>query len=72
MDNKDKRELYLNALQRGVEFTKKGGKSLKLTNKEIKDASCNDIFKKLKDKKKEIEELILEFDYILTDVKKCK
>lgn len=72
MSEDEKKKLYLEVLSKGVEFTKKAGECLRYTKSEIKNINCNEIFVKLKEKKKEIENLISDFEVILKDAKKTK
>jgi len=63
------KEKYLEILGKGTKFTEKAGKTLRYTKKEIKATNCNEIFITLKNKKKEIELLISEFECILKEAK---
>ena len=65
-------EKYLEILGKGVRFTQKAGNTLRYTKKEIKTTNCNEIFITLKNKKKEIELLISEFEAILKEAKEVK
>ncbi len=65
-------EKYLEILGKGTRFTEKAGNALRYTKKEIKATSCNEIFITLKNKKKEIELLISEFEGILKETKEVK
>jgi hypothetical protein len=68
----DKKKLYLEVLGKSTEFTKRAGECLRYTKSEIKNTNCNEIFVKLKEKKKEIEDLISDFEVILKDAKRTK
>lgn len=68
-NNSPDRKSYIEVLGRGVEFTKRAGDCLRYTKSEIKNTNCNEIFVKLKEKKKEIEDLISDFEVILKDAK---
>ena len=61
---------YLEILEKGVKFTEKAGTALRFTKKEIKLTNCNEIYLTLKNKKKELEVLISEFEDILDETKK--
>lgn len=68
----DKKKLYLEILGKSTEFTKRAGECLRYTKSEIKNTNFNEIFVKLKEKKKEIEDLISDFEVILKDAKRTK
>jgi len=68
----EKKKLYLEVLGKSIEFTKKAGECLGYTKSEIKKTNINEIYPKLKSKKKELEDLISEFEKISEDAKKAR
>jgi len=68
----EKKKLYLEVLGKATELTKKAGDCLGYTKSETKKTNFNEVYPKLKSKKKELEDLISEFEKTLEDAKKAR
>ena len=72
LSEEDKKKLYLEVLGKATELTKKAGECLGYSKSEIKKTNFNEIYPKLISKRKEIEDLISDFEKTLEDAKRTR